>query len=67
MLKRKNGFWSEIGLTVACSDILLIQAQPNQYISLDNYIPRYKNYMPQINDRLTALINLDSLSSSDFN
>ena len=68
VLKRRNGIWTEIGLAEACSNSILVQALPNQNISLDNYIPRlsYKDYIPQINRRLRALINLDSLSSSDL-
>ena len=67
VLKRQNGIWTLISFAEACSDSILVQAQPNQNISVDNYIPRlsYKDYIPQINRRLRALINLDNLSSSD--
>ena len=67
MLKRQNGIWTDIGLAEACSDSILVQAQPNQNISVNNYIQRlyYKDYIPQINRRLRALINLDSLTVSD--
>ena len=62
VLKRQNGISTEIGLAEACSHSILVQAQPTQNISLDNYIPRlsYKDYIPQINRLLRALINLDS-------
>ena len=62
VLKQQNGIWTERGLVEACSDSILVQAQTNQNISLDNYIPRlsYKICIPQINPRLKALINLDS-------
>ena len=67
MLKRQNGIWTQKGLAEACSDSILVQAQPNQNISVDNNIARlsYKDYIPQINRRLRVLINLDNLSSSD--
>ena len=62
LLYQENGIWTEIGLAEAFSDGILVQAHPNQKISLENYISRlsYKDYIPQINSRLRALINLDS-------
>ena len=65
MLNGKTVF--AIDFTEACSDSLLVEAHPNQNTSSDNYIPRlsYKDYIPQINRPLGALINLNSLYSSD--
>ena len=62
LLYQENGIWTEIGLAEAFSDSILVQAHPNQKNSLENYISRlsYKDYIPQIDSRLRALINLDS-------
>ena len=52
VLKRQISIWTVIGLAEACFDSILVQAQPNQNISLDNYIPRlsYEDYILQISD-----------------